>query len=69
MTDKMDKVTNDFINKINKVYEQCVGYETFGDTIEFFDESGCILMSITENGPDKIQFMFADDLYDYTKMA
>lgn len=65
------KVSNEFIQKINKVYKECVGYEIFGETTEFFDESGCILMSITENGHGKLEFLFTDsgDFYNYSAQA
>ena len=63
----MAAVANKFISNINQVYKQCAGFETYGETTEFFDESGCVLMIATREPDGKIQFKFADDNepYDY----
>ena len=55
-----EKLQNIFIEKINKVYDQCVGYEQFGNVTEFYDEDGVRLMTCSEeNG--KLIFSFSED--------
>ena len=52
---------NDFIEKINNVYEKCVGTSSYGSTTEFYDEDGVILMCATQNSNGKILFNFGED--------
>jgi hypothetical protein len=54
-------VDNEFISNIVSIYRKCAGYETFGETTEFYDEDGCVLMTATENGVNRVQFRFAED--------
>lgn len=61
----MEKVENNFIEKINRVYDQCSGYETYGSTTEFYDEDGVVLMTATEDEGNKIIFTFTEDSESY----
>lgn len=56
----MKKIENDFINKINEIYNKCSGHETYGSTTEFYDEDGVVLMTATEED-GKIIFAFTED--------
>ena len=55
----MNNIENEFIKKINDVYDKCYGSETFGNVTEFYDEDGVVLMTSTEEG-EKITFKFSE---------
>lgn len=57
----VEAVANRFISSINQAYRRCIGFEVYGDTTEFYDESGCVVMTATQNGRDKVQIKFAED--------
>lgn len=61
----MEKIQNSFIEKINAVYDKCVGNETYGSTTEFFDEDGVVLMTATEEEGNRIVFTFTEDYESY----
>ena len=51
-----------FIQHINTVYDKCTGNETYGNTVEFFDEDGVVLMTAVPSEDDNgINFRFAED--------
>lgn len=55
-----EMLENEFIKKVNDVYKQCVNNETYGETTEFFDEDGVVLMTATAVDGHKIVFSFSD---------
>lgn len=61
----MQTVENTFIEKINDVYKKCSGFETYGETTEFFDEDGVVLMTAVEKEDNKILFTFIEDFESY----
>lgn len=62
----MDKTQNEFITKINEVYDKCNGSEQYGDTTEFYDEDGVVLMTVTEDlSTNKLTFSFSDNNENY----
>lgn len=65
----MSDLENSFITQINKVYNMCVGSDTYGSTTEFYDEDGVILMTATEEN-NKIIFKFTEDseIYEYEEL-
>lgn len=60
----LEQVENkEFFDKLTKVYEECIGTETFGSRTEFYDEDGILIMS-AEELVDKTVFSFGiDDEY------
>lgn len=65
--DILGKDENEFIKKINNVYRQCDGYETYAQTTEFYDEDGVVLMTATQIDEHKIEFTFTEDgeIFEY----
>lgn len=56
------KSEHEFIQHINSVYDKCDGYETYGNTVEFFDEDGIVLMLATSTEDSNgINFKFSED--------
>lgn len=53
------QLEQEFIKKINEVYEKCTSYETYGNITEFYDEDGITIMTATED-ENKIIFQFGD---------
>ena len=69
-TTKKTLLQNDFIEKINNVYEKCIGTSSYGSTTEFYDEDGIILMCATQDSNGKILFNFGEeDDYVFQKNA
>lgn len=61
----MTQVQSDFIEKISQVNKNCIGNETAGNFVEFYDEDGVILMSC-EKENNKLIFTFQDgSVYEY----
>lgn len=60
--EKVEDSQKQFLELIQKVYEDSVGYEEYGETIEFYDECGAVLMqmqpSMDQQG--KIVFTFGN---------
>lgn len=57
---------NEFIEKINEVYKNSVGYEDFGNTTEFFDEDGCVVMTIQSLPNGRLLFSFGtEESYEF----
>ena len=58
-----------FLEKIKKVYDQCVGNESYGGATEFYDEDGVVLMVIEDINQDTVRFTFTDEdtdnVFDY----
>ena len=52
---------HEFIKKVNEVYKECIGYESYAETTEFYDEDGVVLMTATQISANKIEFAFSDD--------
>lgn len=65
--DNLTQDQNNFLSQINNIYENTVGYESYGDTIEFYDEDGVVLMTCTNISDGKILFTFTEnnDNYEY----
>lgn len=66
--DNGNKIEDDFLEKVKKVYENCVSKETYANITEFYDEDGVVLMTVEEpdNQPNKLIFSFSeDDKFDY----
>lgn len=63
-------IENEFIEKINSVYKNCTGYEKFGQTTEFYDEDGAIVMTAEEEQDGQISFKFpdSDSFFGYEKL-
>ena len=60
----MKQIENEFIKKINAVYEECVDTETYSNITEFSDEDGVVLMTVEEldgENQGKLLFTFTDD--------
>lgn len=71
LTNKKKENENEFINKINKVYDECISYETYGSVTEFYDEDGIVLMTISEEENGKLLFSFSgqnDENFEYEQM-
>lgn len=64
------KIENEFVEKVNSTYKACVGYETFGQVTEFYDEDGAVLMRSTAELDGKIVFEFPDSnsLFEYEEV-
>lgn len=45
---------NQFMSKIESIFHQCVGHETYGDVTEFYDEDGVVLMTAREEGENML---------------
>lgn len=58
-----NKIEVEFVEKIQKIYDECSGYEVFGDVTEFYDEDGVVLMTATENQEEQgtITFSFTEN--------
>lgn len=65
----MSDLENNFIEQINRVYNMCIGCDTYGSTTEFYDEDGVILMTATKEN-NKIIFKFTEDseIYEYEEL-
>ena len=63
--DHLTQDENNFLDKIKHTYENVVGYESYGDTIEFYDEDGVVLMLAHNLADNKIMFTFTDDNSDF----
>lgn len=59
------ELQKDFLNKVKNVYNECIGFQDFGSSTEFFDESGVILMVTTQKEDGSIEFDFGDKKFDY----
>lgn len=56
---------NKFIAGINKILAKCTGAEEYGDTTEFYDEDGVVLMTAIQTGPKRVTFTFGEDGESY----
>lgn len=63
--EKRNVLENEFIERINEVYDKCTGFETYGNTTEFFDEDGVVLMTAEKEENKKIIFTFTEDSQSY----
>ena len=50
-----------FIQCVNKAARRSVGHETYGDTTEFYDEDGAVVMTATQTGRNTVSFKFGND--------
>ena len=59
---EQNKIEVEFIEKIKKIYEECSGAESFGNTTEFYDEDGVVLMTASEGVEEQgtITFFFTE---------
>ena len=59
----------DFIKRIQKVYDECDGNESYDNVVEFYDEDGVVLMLAEDVDENTIRFTFTDDgtIFDYIK--
>ena len=66
----MSDTMQDFLSMVKKVYENNVGYETYGDVTEFYDEDGVVLMTMQEVHGGKMRFAFDNgEVFDMNEVA
>lgn len=66
----MSDTMQDFLSMVKKVYENNVGYETYGDVTEFYDEDGVVLMTMQEVPGGKMRFAFDNgEVFDMNEVA
>ena len=51
-------VLKNFLDKVDEVYKSTVGTEDYSNATEFFDEDGCVLMTIRTISENKMEFSF-----------
>ena len=59
---KEENTKNEFLDLIRKYQDKVVGYETYGDTTDFYDEDGCVLFTTTpdQEKPNYLVFNFPE---------
>ena len=66
---ELEQSKKDFLERVKLIQDEVVGSETYGDTIEFYDEDGVVLMVSTikeddeETGLQVTEFSFKSDKY------
>lgn len=58
---RLTATQNEFLDKIKNIYENAVGHETYGDTTEFYDEDGVVLMTATQRADGQVVFDFGEN--------
>ena len=66
---KNEKIQDDFLKKVLYVQNNCIGSESFGDTTEFYDEDGIVLMTVDQSNSNKMVFSFdyGEEVYEFEK--
>lgn len=55
-----------FLNLVKEAYNRITGHESYGDTTEYFDEDGIVMMTTRESEDGKINFSFSNgDDFEY----
>lgn len=71
MKESIKKVQDEFLVKINEVYDKCVSRDTYANVTEFYDEDGVVLMTVEEpdGKPGKLIFSFSEngESFEYDK--
>lgn len=59
-------INSKFLTCVNKAAAKATDFEVIGDTTEFFDEDGCVVMTARDHGKGKILFEFpeSDSAFD-----
>lgn len=65
--DNIEEVANEFVEALKNCEDDIVGSETVGESIEFFDEDGAVLLLVTldENtNKANFEFVLSEEVFD-----